>query len=534
MKEPDDLDEELELDEDEGVEEPSFDENADYSKKELEEWADALLREDANRELCRKCKEANPESLPYGEETGEIEWQIQKDKDGVPLFDNEGNTLYVAFPELQCKAGHRWYKGEGPRRDIRGKNPILFESHLYNRKRREIQVECTDDQTECLTLQKGWTSVDNLSTSDTILSFDADERHLTWTPIYKINRAEVDDLSMVHHYGRRFDTLTTLDHRWPIHRVNKTRTTEFIDTVTTQMLSKSSTRAFILSAPMLAPTNKTYTDEFIRLIAWITTEGHVWGRPTSPRIAITQSPTEHPQYCSRIERDISSLGADWTVFAPGSNNVGGTYQRREGLFARLNVIANGGYQYVLSGTEVDKFVEILGFDKVVPISFLAKLTADQLSEYYSVLLYGDGNNIKQNLSYGRSMEFYQKRKDHSDSAMAACVLGGFSCSLQNHSLTRDRNNFVISSGYKWLHRIHKESVSYTGQIWCPTTPTGFWLARRNGKTFVTGNSGTPDPAFTMDRWGKHPTTGIYNRCHPLGRKVNSIDARKKSGSSFYK
>jgi hypothetical protein len=130
-----------ELDIDEEIDWGTYPPPDKYSKKELEEQADVLLREDANRELCRKCKDADVDSLPYGDETGEVEWAIQKDKQGTPLFDDEGNTLYVAFPELRCEAGHRWYKGEGPRRDIRGRNPILFESHLYNRKRREIHVK---------------------------------------------------------------------------------------------------------------------------------------------------------------------------------------------------------------------------------------------------------------------------------------------------------------------------------------------------------------------------------------------------------
>lgn len=137
--------EELELpDVTEAWEEPEdegFNPDKNYTKKELEEIADGLLREDANRELCRLCKEGDVDSIPYGNETGNVEWQIQTDKDDVPLFDDEGNTLYVGFPELQCDKGHRWYKGEGPRRDIRGKNPILFETHLYNRKRREIHVK---------------------------------------------------------------------------------------------------------------------------------------------------------------------------------------------------------------------------------------------------------------------------------------------------------------------------------------------------------------------------------------------------------
>lgn len=116
-----------------------------YTNADLEEWADRLLREDSNRELCPQCVEANkgsgepdPEFLPYGEETGNVEWKPQYKKDGTPIEDDEGNLLYVAYPEMQCEQGHRWYFSEGIRRALDGPNPILFESHLYNRKRREL------------------------------------------------------------------------------------------------------------------------------------------------------------------------------------------------------------------------------------------------------------------------------------------------------------------------------------------------------------------------------------------------------------
>lgn len=134
---------ELDLEEIEEVVEAEFDPNGKYSSLELEEQADVLLKADANRELCRKCKELQgPDSLPYGEETGEVESVPQYTEDtGEPIVDEEGQQLYLEFPELRCPKGHRWYKGEGARRDIRGLNPILFESHLSSRKRREIMVE---------------------------------------------------------------------------------------------------------------------------------------------------------------------------------------------------------------------------------------------------------------------------------------------------------------------------------------------------------------------------------------------------------
>jgi len=119
----------------------NFDPNKKYTPKELELIADAILRADANRELCPTCKSKDPDSLPYGNETGHIEWKIQLDKSGVPLLDDNGDALYIGFPELKCSKGHSWYKGTGKRRHIRGPNPILFENHLYHRRRREIQTE---------------------------------------------------------------------------------------------------------------------------------------------------------------------------------------------------------------------------------------------------------------------------------------------------------------------------------------------------------------------------------------------------------
>jgi hypothetical protein len=129
------------LDESVPVEGESYDSKKKYSKAQLEELADALLREDSNKELCRQCKEKDANSLPYGSETGHTEWALRKDASGAAVLDDEGNAQYIAFPELSCDAGHRWYKGEGTRRNINGKNPILFEQHIYNRKRREIHVK---------------------------------------------------------------------------------------------------------------------------------------------------------------------------------------------------------------------------------------------------------------------------------------------------------------------------------------------------------------------------------------------------------
>lgn len=131
----------LNFEDEDGLDEPvepsdlKYEEGKDYRNWELEQIADNILRADSRRELCRQCDE-------YGTETGHIESQPQfNDDDGSPLVDQEGQQLYVDFPELKCDNGHLWYKGEGKARGNSGKNPVLFEEHLKNRQRREIYTK---------------------------------------------------------------------------------------------------------------------------------------------------------------------------------------------------------------------------------------------------------------------------------------------------------------------------------------------------------------------------------------------------------
>jgi hypothetical protein len=102
-----------------------------YTKTELTDITDAILREDARAELCRFCSER-------GDETGQVKSMPQYQPDGAPIVDGEGMALALDFPEFECKNGHTWFQGEGKARGIGGDNPILFEEHFQSRRRREI------------------------------------------------------------------------------------------------------------------------------------------------------------------------------------------------------------------------------------------------------------------------------------------------------------------------------------------------------------------------------------------------------------
>lgn len=112
-----------------------IEEGRKYTNSEKEAIADALLREDANAELCPKCER-------HGNETGKVKHQPVKEKEtGNFLKNEEGKTVTLVVPEYQCEAKHKWYKSEGKSRGLKGDNPILFQEHLDQRKRREIHTK---------------------------------------------------------------------------------------------------------------------------------------------------------------------------------------------------------------------------------------------------------------------------------------------------------------------------------------------------------------------------------------------------------
>jgi hypothetical protein len=96
-----------------------------YTPGQLDAIASAILREDSKTELCRECGQPG---IPTGE--------TKTIQEGIS--DEKGNELALEFAEVSCDDGHSWFPGEGQLKGIGGDNPILFEEHFQQRKRREI------------------------------------------------------------------------------------------------------------------------------------------------------------------------------------------------------------------------------------------------------------------------------------------------------------------------------------------------------------------------------------------------------------
>jgi hypothetical protein len=69
---------------------------------------------------------------------------------------------------------------------------------------------------------------------------------------------------------------------------------------------------------------------------------------------------------------------------------------------------------------------------------------------------------------------------------------------------------VRASRFTTSDLVRVELIPYTGKVWCVKVPTGAFVARRNGKVFITGNSGFPkskNVSLSIDKGEGLPNRG---------------------------
>lgn len=62
----------------------------------------------------------------------------------------------------------------------------------------------------------------------------------------------------------------------------------------------------------------------------------------------------------------------------------------------------------------------------------------------------------------------------------------FNCDKKNYIINFSKKNFIF------INKKDIKEITYTGIVWCPSLPKGTWIARRNDKIFITGNTFPPD------------------------------------------
>ncbi len=331
---------------------------------------------------------------------------------------------------------------------------------------------CVDPSTEILTTE-GWKTYDQITPgSTTVRTLNHETGLAEWQTLSDLAVFEVENEQMLSIEGKTHSSLTTMNHRWPT-RTRHGRDRRFEREWKTSEHLNSSDWIYTGALSGDLPIEAKYSDAFVELMAWFYTEGHISRRGDKRRgdIRIVQSETKNEDKFLRIKRALD-------IVCPGQYGI---YPFKDGSSSCFNIYVGPSRA----------FLELVNDDKAIDPKFIMSLTQSQLELFINTSLDADRCSRLPVLGQDVPERLYAFE--------LACILAG-------HSTNYIEGNVRSKSykGYEWDSQCfmisqhsrnvfgprekHKTLVEYTGTVWCPVTPNGSWLARRNGHVFFTGNS----------------------------------------------
>ena len=365
---------------------------------------------------------------------------------------------------------------------------------------------CADEETEILT-QRGWLRYNEVQAGDQTLGIKMDGT-VEWTDIQKVNVFPERHRKMVKMVQRAHDSLTTLDHRWLVEKVDLNGTygnkCEVLgrQIVTSENLGKSNERVVCARPVTNLPVTQKYSDALVELVAWYWTEGNLREHDRNS-IDIAQDLDKNWKNWYSIERAlISEFGSKSDRISGG---IGWTFHKGHNTFHLRGEMAQAIWQHAP------------GKMKEVSYQFITELTRAQLKLFIDTSIAGDGwvkNHSQNSWETTKGAEIAQKLHHNLDVLQFACQLYG----LRTNLVYRERVN------QWWLRIFEKDTfypvsakrsgkitqVDYFGKVWCPSTSTSTWLARRNGTVYFTGNTEFVGRVFKEFDEEKHVTDLTFN------------------------
>jgi site-specific DNA-methyltransferase (adenine-specific) len=150
----------------------------------------------------------------------------------------------------------------------------------------------------------------------------------------------------------------------------------------------------------------------------------------------------------------------------------------QGQFSAAN---DGGFQSILEGRDNLSFKERLLQSSKIEVSSLSRAiqTDGEERRICSGISFSDGDADKSSLDERGMCASYRSQSDEQSNRQFDAI-----CNEQGSQEIRSGSSYSTTMATI-------TSVEYSGVVFCPTVSTGAFIARRNDKVFITGNSGFP-------------------------------------------
>jgi len=331
---------------------------------------------------------------------------------------------------------------------------------------------CVDEDTECLTYD-GWKKYHELEKGELVLTYNMENERLEYNAIDDVFIYPDYDGPMVQVKSKMLDCLMTPNHRCPVihyKQVNHGKPDRYIEKVpmVRRALELSWMDHILTTAQDYQGVNeiKGWSDDEVRLLGWILTEGMII-TPHTGYARISQAYHANPEHCREIESIFSRLGLEVNVSrSVYRHSDSGSDSIRMDFFFHMP----------------KKFLQ-LGLTKTKPFPrWILRFPRRQLRILLETMLKGDGS--RGHHSTTRNV-FYQKDPISLDIFQEMALKCGYTALVHYNPVC----GYVhLSKSLMSGVQSYKSYVGYRGTVWCIATANRTWVARRNGKIWITGNS----------------------------------------------
>ena len=345
----------------------------------------------------------------------------------------------------------------------------------------EALRQCVDDKTEALTID-GWKKYNEINVGTLILTKNPITGILEWQPIEKVNIYPDYDGDLYSIEGKTFSALTNGKHRWLCN--HNTKPNSKVEFVTTEELYNSKVVIPIhRTGEYLGNKNKILSDDMVFILGIILTDGHIryYQDKSKPRygkpwyVVITQSKEKNIPI---IQNVVDKIGYSYNYKVSGKKHVW-----------KFNKDFADYLHNIIPNKELN--MELLNF-----------LTKRQIKLLLDGMILGDGCKkgtriITSSIEQANLIQILIVMAGYYSNILINDNRGvHFSNKVKSGKIVTKNVSYLVTIGKnKHFHHIstrgtnHIKKISNQNKlIWCPTVNNGTWVCRRNGKTYITGNS----------------------------------------------
>lgn len=340
-------------------------------------------------------------------------------------------------------------------------------------------MNCVDEETEALT-QRGWLKYNEISLEDILLTKNKDTGELEWQNVRALNIFPDYEGTIIEFNSKSFSAVTTPNHRWLIDSNYEGNT----KIVTSDNLSVCGHHKIHRTGKYVKQSTM-YSDDFIELVGWVLTDGHFKESTTYNNygISIIQSNRAKPYNVKLIEDLLQRLDLK--------------------VYKQFDTVTEC-YNWSFWG-EVPKKIKTLFPERKLNISFIKDISSTQAILLLETMLRGDGTvELPRGNQQGKRV-FYTRHEDVAGVFQILCTMCGYSSNYRwrasypkpytspklRQPILNSKGVYVVNISWRSKAQVvpHQKKEYFDKKLmWCPSVDNTFFVARRNGTVYITGNS----------------------------------------------